>query len=456
MRLPRPTALRARLPLIVVGLVALALGIALVAFNFSLSRALSNDATHLARSRAEARAASLDVKSGRLVVDFEDAAAGSPLWIFRPDGGLVGPGTGIEIDRKARALAAAGGGYIDVEPEDLRLVGAPIQLKGKTWGTVVGAASIAPYERTRRIALFASGGLALALLVVIAVATRWTVGAALRPVARMTRDAEEWSDHDIDRRFDLGPARDELTRLAATLDDLLARLAASHRREQRLTAELSHELRTPLSKIITQAELALRREREPSDYTERIESMLDNARDLARTMETLLAAARQDADGRGGSCDSQSVVAAVLRQCEPLAEERGVRLEQRDVPEPIAIAVESALAERILHPIVDNACRYAAGEVVVSVGAENGTVTIRTRDDGPGVSVAERDLVFEPGARGSVGREMDASGAGLGLALARRLARTAGGDVTLGDGPGTCFEVRLAGVRVASPPPSHA
>ena len=86
--------------------------------------------------------------------------------------------------------------------------------------------------------------------------------ASLRPVARMTRQAAAWSEHDLDRRFALGEPHDELTELAATLDGLLDRLAASLRREQRFSAELSHELRTPLARVIAEAELALRRERD--------------------------------------------------------------------------------------------------------------------------------------------------------------------------------------------------
>jgi signal transduction histidine kinase len=103
------------------------------------------------------------------------------------------------------------------------------------------------------------------------VITRWILGKALLPVSRMTENASKWSDSDIDRRFDLGEPYDELTRLGATLDALLDRLASSLRHEQRLTAELSHELRTPLARIAAEAELALNRPREPEDYLASIE-----------------------------------------------------------------------------------------------------------------------------------------------------------------------------------------
>src|SRR5213076_3003016 len=80
---------------------------------------------------------------------------------------------------------------------------------------------------------------------------------ALRPGARVTRAAADWSEHRLERRFELGEPHDELTRLAAMLDSLLDRIAASLRREQRFSAELSHELRTPVSRIVAEADLAL-------------------------------------------------------------------------------------------------------------------------------------------------------------------------------------------------------
>ena len=77
----------------------------------------------------------------------------------------------------------------------------------------------------------------------------------------MTVAAEDWGAHDLERRFDLGPSRDELTGLAATLDGLLSRIAASRRHEQRFADDVAHELRTPLATLRAQAELGLRRVR---------------------------------------------------------------------------------------------------------------------------------------------------------------------------------------------------
>ena len=111
----------------------------------------------------------------------------------------------------------------------------------------------------------------------------------------MTRQAAAWSEHDLDHRFALGQPHDELTELAATLDGLLDRLAASLRHEQRFSAELSHELRTPLARVLAESELALRRAREPDEYRAALELIHRNADQLARTVDALVAAARYEA-----------------------------------------------------------------------------------------------------------------------------------------------------------------
>src|SRR5204863_2077485 len=143
--------------------------------------------------------------------------------------------------------------------------------------------------------LVGSLGLGAALLLLVFLAARWLLESSLLPVARMTRQAAAWSEWDLDRRFALGEPRDELTELAATLDGLLDRLAASLRREQTFSAELAHELRTPLSRVIAETELALRRERAPDEYPETLEIVHRNAEPLGRTTDALLAAARYEA-----------------------------------------------------------------------------------------------------------------------------------------------------------------
>ncbi len=185
-------------------------------------------------------------------------------WIFAGPRALERPRASQRLQETAESLA--GGPARAFTEHDTRFYALPIFRDGTRYGTVVAAIPLDAYDETERTGFVSSLVFAFALLAVGLVITRWILGKALLPVSRMTEDASKWSDSDIDRRFDFGEPYDELTRLGATLDALLDRLASSLRHEQRLTAELSHELRTPLARIAAEAELALNRPREPEDY----------------------------------------------------------------------------------------------------------------------------------------------------------------------------------------------
>src|SRR5207302_9794321 len=133
----------------------------------------------------------------------------------------------------ARALASRAPARTDVSRSDTRLYAVPIISGGRRLGTVVSAVALTPFEQTQQTALLASLALGGLLLLVVALAARWLLLASLRPVGRMTRQAADWSERDLDRRFALGDPYDEVSELAATLDRLPERLAAGLRREQR-------------------------------------------------------------------------------------------------------------------------------------------------------------------------------------------------------------------------------
>ena len=176
-----------------------------------------------------------------------------------------------ELDRAAQAAAATPGVSVEVPSLDMRLYAMAVSDDPAT--VVVAGVSLTPYEHTQQIALVGSLILALALLLVVTLVARWMLRAALRPVSSMTADVESWSEHDPERRFAAGVPYDEISQLAATLDGLLDRLAASLRREQRFSAEMSHELRTPLAKIRAEGELALRRDRDSGEYRQALETV---------------------------------------------------------------------------------------------------------------------------------------------------------------------------------------
>ena len=439
----RSASLRSRLLAAVLLSVAGALAVTVLAFNLILDGRLSSDATNLLHERASAELSTLRVVDGRLhaAESPDDAALDSQVWVFAGARPLERPRVPARLDRAAGGLA--GGPHRTIEVGSTRLYAVPVVRADRRLGTVVAGVSLQPYQRTARIALVSSIILGLLLLAGVALLARWLVRAALRPVAEMTRQAGDWSERDLDRRFGLGEPQDELTELAATLDRLLERLAAGLRHEQRFSAELSHELRTPLSRLSARAELALRHPRDEPGYREALTSILEDAAQMTRAVDALVAAARTEAGPRGTS-DARAAADRAVSTCAPLAERRRIALEL-DAPAPgPRVGVDGDLIERILSPLVENACRYANSSVRLSVRADNGAVAFDVIDDGPGVEPADADRIFEPGVRGATsGNGRAGAGAGLGLSLARRLAQAADGTVSVEPGPGGRFRVRL-------------
>ncbi|MCW3063720.1 MAG: histidine kinase, partial [Solirubrobacterales bacterium] len=235
-------SLRTRL-LTVTAAGALVLVVALTgAFNLVLRERLGADADSQLRARAAARLASLTVVDGRLSVQEapDEGTGDARTWVYAGAQALERPPGPPALQREADSLAGGPRHYVTLPGLDIRLLATPVRQHGQRLGTVVDSVSTAPYEGTARTALLASAVFALVVLLAVIAGARWAIGAALRPVARMTARASEWGEHDLDRRFALGPPRDELTTLAATFDRLLDRLAAALRGEQRLTAEMSH------------------------------------------------------------------------------------------------------------------------------------------------------------------------------------------------------------------------
>jgi two-component system OmpR family sensor kinase len=442
----RRLGIRRRLLLVVLLAVVLAVVGLVAGFNLVLGATLDRNARDLARSRADAQLASLRVVNGQLRIGEapDDRSTDAYLWVFAGTRVLEQPRAAPSVDAAVRRLVGGPARYETVAATDTQLYVVPVVVGGIRIGTVAAGVSLAPYESTRTTALAASlvfGGLVVLL---VGFVVWWLLGASLRPVVRMTRQAAAWSEHDLDHRFGLGPVHDELTELAATLDGLLDRLAASLRRERRFSAELSHELRTPLAGLLAESELALRREREPEVYRQALELIHGSADQLARTLDALVAAARYESGGDRGTAEATAVAAGAVGACTGLAEERGISVEVTPPAQVLRVGVDADLAERILQPVIENACRYASTRVSIVPGRAGSAITYVVEDDGPGVAASEQEAIFEPGARGGAARKNGNAGAGLGLSLARRLARSVDGEVTAEAGPGGGrFIVRL-------------
>lgn len=445
---PRPRArrLRTRLTSLVVVPLAIGLGSLLIVTNLGLRADVDRDADARARSAAVAALAAVRVSdSGRVDASLlrVDPDLAGRVWVFAGNDPVVrGPGDET-VQRQAREAAGEDRGVREVAGR-VRLYTLPLRGTGPARiGAVVAAQPIAERGLVVNLVLVASIGLALLLLAGVAAAAWSAIGRALAPVEDLTRAATAWNERDLDARLTVPSRPDEIGALTGALDDLLDRLAASLRQSRRLSAELSHELRTPLARIVAELDLLRARERSPADREQALAVIARAADEMERIVGSLMAAARSEGTPDRGRSELHDVLDRVEADWSTPLQLRGVRLSVERPGESFALGTSGDLIERIVAPILENASRHARTRVEVTAVREARHVRLTIADDGPGVPEELGERIFVPGFRGHASEGGDRGGAGLGLALARRLARGAGGDVVCDAGPGGRFGVLL-------------
>jgi signal transduction histidine kinase len=312
-----------------------------------------------------------------------------------------------------------------VRQGELKVLARRFVLSTGAVGVVVVAEPLEAYADEQQDALLVAALAGVVIVVVTTVAAAWVSRRVLAPVASMALTAQEWSEHDLDRRFDLGgpvdKPRNEIQALGHTLDGLLDKVTGAILAEQRLTSELAHELRTPLTTVAATAELMAARTDLDEDLRADVEEVRASCRAMAATITGLLEVARASSTVQG-RCDLGATVTDAVRAL------GGTDRTVVDVP-PVTVAAPPHLTTRAIAPIIDNALRRAE-HVTVTARAEGDRVHVVVGDDGPGVGATDPF-----GSRG------------LGLPLARRVARSLGGDVhLLPDDRGARFEVVLPAV----------
>lgn len=435
-------SLRARVTLASSAALAVGLVVCTVAVNVVIDRQLRVEVSAVLRARADGQLAALEIgRDGGIRVReaTSDEALDGQTWVFVDGRTVERPRASTGAQQAANSLAEVSAPAERALGEEVLLFADPAYGPGGRHraGTVVVGESLAPYERTERIALLGSIALDLFLLAAGAMIAWRAVGAALRPVVAMTAQAAAWSEHGFDCRANVGRPRDELGALAATLDALLARIAGAMRDEQRLSEEMAHELRAPLSALRGEAELALRHGRSDTELREAMVRIVAVSERLAGVIDALLTVARGRAGGGERSSNSVAGFELALEVVRPLAAAEGVGLEPPDPATPLRVAADANEVAQALHPLLENALRHARTSVRLGSRQQGGSVVFEIQDDGGGLSASDSETVFEPGVSG-------VAGAGLGLALARRLARSLGGDVaTDPSAEGGSFELRL-------------
>lgn len=264
---------------------------------------------------------------------------------------------------------------------------------------------------------------------------------AFRPIARMTRQAERILDgRDLTQRFPEG--RDEVGRLGSSFNAMLERLSDSFERERRFTDDASHELRTPLAVITAACDFALEQGDE-AEYREALTTIAQKAGQMNAMVEQMLQMARME----GGRVSLRREQLDFSALCVSVAEEtvRGKQLDASGVEPGVLLWGDELLLMRLVTLLTDNARRYARTCVTLRLERQGNTVTLRVCDDGPGIAPELRERVFDRFFQAESHRGGEHGGAGLGLTLARGIARLHGGDVRVEDtqAPGATLLLEL-------------
>jgi signal transduction histidine kinase len=307
--------------------------------------------------------------------------------------------------------------------------------------TVVSARSMTfVTEPTERLALLVTT-VFLALVIVAAIAVHRAVGAALSPVERMRRTVADISTSDLSTRVAPPPGRDEVHRLAITLNELLDRLASAQAAQRRFVADASHELRSPLSAITTALSVA---DRHPDTVdllplidreTGRLRGLVDDLLLLARTDDGTdrLPQSEVDLD------DLIHAEAQRLRAC--------TSLDVEVVATPVKVRGDEGQLRRAVRNLVDNAQDHATARIRLVSKLDGERAVIEVSDDGPGIAPQDRERVFERFVRADTARDRAHGGAGLGLSIVAGIAAKHSGSVTAVDpadgGPGARVVIEL-------------
>ena len=309
---------------------------------------------------------------------------------------------------------------------------------GGDW-MVYTATPVVPWYVNSTLLIFLSA-VALLMIAMMAFGTFRAVGKSLAPVDAIRMQLAEITATDLDRRVPVPESQDETRLLAETVNDTLDRLESAYEKMQRFTSDASHDLRSPITAIRAQLEEALMHP-DDTDWPRTANAMLTGVERLQALVTDLLILARLDA------------CAPLTRASTDLAQLVDTELDRR----PHRVKVVKHLREGVFTPcdrlrisrlvtnLLDNAERHADSQIMVTVRPDGSRAVLEVIDDGDGIAIELREVVFERFARLDASRILDPGGTGLGLAIARQIAEAHGGTLTIEESPrGACFVLRLA------------
>ena len=258
---------------------------------------------------------------------------------------------------------------------------------------------------------------------------------AFGPIREATRILHDVDARHLGRRIATRGSGDPVDRHAETLNRVLSRIDASFARVRSFGSDVAHELRTPINRIRTLADVALMSD-DPDEFLHTLETIRESSEEVSRIIDSLLLLSEIDDEGfvlKRAAVDLDARILHTVDVYTPSFEERDIGLAVNT--RAGTVLADRTLIDRVLVNLLNNGLRHVRRGDVVEIGAfrSGGGVVVHVDDSGPGIPPEDRDRIFDRFAQLDPARS--SGGTGLGLALARGIARLHGGDLEVGTSP---------------------
>jgi heavy metal sensor kinase len=330
----------------------------------------------------------------------------------------------------------------------LRMITIPILENKKVTSVVQVGTSLEDFDETiNKLLLIIIIGIPTSVSVTIVVGY-FMAKKALRPVDQIRRAAIKISSSNLDEKIDIVGRRDELSRLAETFNAMIGRLKDAFQRVNQFSIDVSHELKTPLTILKGETEVALRKEREKTDYQRLLFSNLEEIDRMSCIIDDLLLLSKADTKDIKLNIEEVALRDLIMDVCmnmKVVADKKEVELQTSELDD-VRLKGDELKLRRMLLNIVENGIKYShsGGKIMVSSCVNDGYVKIDVKDEGIGISEEDIKYVFDRFYRADRSRKRE-SGSGLGLSISRWIAEAHKGSIEVTSKPaqGSMFSIKL-------------
>lgn len=328
------------------------------------------------------------------------------------------------------------------------VVGLLFQDRSRDYVIIAGAENRQGQQRLSDLRTLL-GTLSVVMTVFVALAGWVYSGRALRPIQKVMNQVEEISPSDLSKRLADTQQPDEIGKLITIFNRMLGRIENAFSLQRTFVANVSHELKNPLTKITSQLEVTLLKDRDQAEYKALISSVLDDIRELNQLSNTLLELARLSRDESSFSMTQvriDEIVWDVRESVEELDASYQVLVELKELPEDesrLCIQGNPHLLKTAIGNVVENACKFSPEKkALVRLQCTSTHIELEVFDKGPGISKSDLGQVFQPFFRADATSKT--KGYGIGLSLSQRIVSLHRGEMSIDSEPGQGTRVLIA------------